>query len=292
MRAFLLVLIFVSLSLAQPTAWQTATNLPGVDLSVLQPAQREAALKLMREMGCTCGCNMKVAQCRVEDPACSYSTGLSAMIVRAFAEGKTVEQVKAVVAGSALGRPRDPQKVLEDPVRIPTSGAPSLGPVNARIELVEFSDFECPYCAVATGEIHRIFEAYPKDVRLVYKQFPLTTHPHAQMAALASLAAYEQGKFWEMHDKMFANYNHLTRERVLQWAGEMGMDVDKFQAAMASAKNKATVQKDLQDGEYAGVSGTPSLYINGKHYNGNIQLGLLKPILDQELKNSHAVTQQ
>ena len=125
---------------------------------------------------------------------------------------------------------------------------------------------------------------YPNDVRVVYKQFPLPMHPHAQMAAIASLAAGEQGKFWEMHYKMFANFRQLSQENILKWAGELGLDLDKFKAAMQSAKNQATLKKDLEDGELAGVSGTPTFFVNGKHYNGPMEVTAVKPILDDELK--------
>src|SRR5271165_1196744 len=212
--------------------WQTATDLPGVDFTGLTAPQKNAALKMLRDMGCTCGCGMKVAQCRVEDPPCSYSRSMAAMVVKGFKEGKTGDEVSKMVAGSAVGRPRSVQQILDDPVSIPTAGAPSTGAETARLMLVEFSDFECPYCAKAASEIRRIVAAYPKDVRLVYKQFPLSMHPHAQIAALASLAANEQGKFWEFHDKMFANFRQLSRENLLAWAGEAGMDVDTFKAAL------------------------------------------------------------
>jgi len=265
-------------------AWQSASTLADVDLSELTPAQKQTALKLLREMDCTCGCSMKVAQCRVEDPACSYSKAIAGMVVSGLKDGKTPAEVKKTVASSAVGHPRQPQKVLEDPVKLNTGGAPALGPANAKLVLVEFSDFECPYCAKAAAEIRQIASAYPKDVRLVYKQFPLSMHPHAEMAAAASLAAQEQGKFWEMHDLLFANYRQLSRERVVGFAQQLGLDLDKFKAAMDSPKYKAEVQKDLKEGTFAGVNGTPSLFVNGQHYNGQISLAVMKPLLDQELK--------
>ena len=119
----------------------------------------------------------------------------------------------------------------------------------------------------------------------MYKQFPLSMHPHAGLAALASLAAQEQGKFWEMHDQMFAHYRQLSRENLAAWAQQLGMDMEKFNAALDSPKNKGAVQKDMKDGVFAGVSGTPSIYVNGKHFNGSIALAALKPILEDELKH-------
>jgi len=242
-------------------SWQTSDKLGAMDLSALSPAQKQAVLKLTREQDCSCLCGMKVAECVNRDPNCSYS--------------------KALVATSPKAhRP----KLLEDPVTIPVSGSPTRGPADARITLVEFSDFECPYCSVAVGEVNTIMTAYPKDVRLIYKQFPLSMHPHAPLAAAASLAANQQGKFWQMHDALFKNFRKLSRENILALAKEIGLDMDKFTADLDSPKFKAVIEKDLADGETAGVYGTPSFFVNGKHYNGPLALDSIKPILDAELK--------
>ncbi len=265
-------------------SWETATALPNVDFTGLTPAQKQAALKMLRERGCTCGCGMKVAECRVKDPKCFYSHGISEMVVKGFKDGKTPDQVAKVVEASAIGRPRAEPKLLDDPVEIPTAGAPSKGPNDARITIVEFSDFECPYCAKASSEIAQLMSDYPKDVKLIYKQFPLETHPHARMAAQAALAAQEQGKFWELHDRMFANYRQLSREHVASWAQELGVDLAKFNAGMDSKVIATRIEKDLHDGEYAGVNGTPTFFINGQRYNGPPTVSALKGVLDQELK--------
>jgi protein-disulfide isomerase len=284
MRLVCFAFIFVGLLFSAD--WQSATDLPGVDFTGLTAPQKNAALKLMRDLGCTCGCAMKVAQCRIEDPACGYSKGISTIVLKGFHDGKTTDEVQKLVASSAVGRPRQAPKVLEDPVRIATTGSPATGPTNAKVTLVEFSDFECPFCAKAAAEVRNVLNAYPNDVRLIYKQFPLPMHPHAQTAALASLAADEQGKFWDLYYKMFANYRQLSQENILKWAAELGVNVDKFKADMQSGKNQATVKKDLEDGELAGVSGTPTFFVNGKRYNGPVDLASLKPILDQEIKGS------
>ncbi len=273
-------------------SWESRADLPGIDLSALPDPQKEAALKMMRDMGCTCGCNMKIAQCRVEDPNCGYSKGIATIIIKGFGERKSPEEVAKLVAASPLGKPRPQPKLLEDPVQIPVAGSPAEGPETARVVLVEFSDFECPYCAKATGEIRNIMAAYPRDVRLIYKQFPLSMHPHAELAAQASLAAQEQGKFWPMHDQMFSHYRELSREHILAWAQALGMDMAKFNAALENPKYKAEVEKDMQDGDFVGVNGTPALFINGRHFNGPIALAVLKPILDEEIKKSHPASRQ
>ena len=283
LSVFALMGVMFAQTAAAPS-WRTGNDLPNVDWAGSTPTQKASALKMMREADCTCACGMKVAQCRVEDPSCSYSKALSALMLKGFKDGKNPAEVAKLVSESAVGRPRAEQQILDEPIKIPTVGAPSTGPDMARIVLVEFSDFECPYCSVAAREIKQILAAYPKDIRLIYKQFPLSMHPHAKMAATASLAAQEQGKFWELHDLMFANFRQLSRENLVKWAHQAGMDETKFQAGLESAHHKTVVEKDLQDGEQAGVNGTPALFVNGKHYNGPITLAALKPILDQELK--------
>lgn len=229
---------------------------------------------------------MKMAECRMKDPNCAYSTALAAIVVKGLKDGKSPDEIVELEAASRFGHPPQPPKLLEDPVQIPIAGAPVRGPADARITLVEFSDFECPYCSLATAEVKTVLQAYPKDIRLVYKQFPLDMHPHARLGAMASLAALNQDKFWPMHDKLFSNFRKLTRENILAWAKELGLDLPKFTADLDSPKLKTVVDKDLHDGEQAGVNGTPAFFINGKHYNGPFTMAELKPIFEAELKGT------
>jgi protein-disulfide isomerase len=264
-----------------PPSWQTSDQLGAIDLSSLTPAQKLAVLKLARQQDCSCLCGMKVAECVNRDPNCTYSKSLVAIAIKGVQEGKNLVEIsKLMDASPKAHRP----KLLEDPVTIPVNGSPVRGPKEARITLVEFSDFECPYCSLAVGEVNSIMAAYPKDIRLIYKQFPLSMHPHAPLAAAASLAANEQGKFWQMHDALFKNFRKLSRENILALAKEIGLDMNKFTADLDSSRYQDVVKKDLSDGEAAGVYGTPSFFINGKHYNGPLSLDSIKPILDAELK--------
>jgi len=262
-------------------AWKTSQTLGAIDLSSLTPVEKKAVLKLLREEDCSCLCGMKTAECAIKDPNCSYSKALAKVAIKGVKDGKTLLEIsKEMDVSPKAHRP----KLLEDAVSIPVQGAPVRGPSDARITIVEFSDFECPYCSVAVKEVEAIQAAYPKDIKLIYKHFPLSMHPHAPLAAQAAMAAQSQGKFWEMHDLLFANFRRLSRENMLVWAGQIGLDVDKFKADLDSGKYKATVDKDEAEGETAGVYGTPAFFINGKLYNGPLNLAALKPILDAELK--------
>ena len=265
--------------------WQHATELPNVDFTGLTPQQKTVALGVLRSEGCVCGCSMKLAQCRMVDPPCGISRGLAALIVQQAKAGKDADAVREAVENSDIVKKAgQPPPLLEDPVKIPIDGAPSKGPENARITFVEFSDFECPYCSRAIHELDAIMKAYPKDVRLVFKQYPLEMHPHAPLAAQAALAANAQGKFWEMHDKMFANFRKLSRANILLWAKEIGLDMSRFEAELDSGKYKSAVAKDVAEGDRLGISGTPTIFVNGRRYNGHLGLDSMKPILDKQLQ--------
>src|SRR5450631_853557 len=197
--------------------WQTVTDLAGVDFTGLAPARKTLALKTLRAQACTCGCDMKIAECRVKDPNCSYSRGLASVTVAALKAGKSADEAIAESKASKFGT-RPTPKLLDDPVPIPTLGSPVMGPANARITLVEFSDFQCPYCTKAVAQLNATLKAYPNDVRLIFKQYPLDFHPQASVSASAALAAHAQGKFWPLHDLMFANRSKLSRPSILAWA--------------------------------------------------------------------------
>ncbi len=270
-----------------PDAWKTSQTLGDVDLSGLTPVQKKAVLKILREEDCSCQCGMKTAECVMKDTNCSYSRALAKMAIQGVKDGKSLMEIsKLMDASPKAHRP----KLLEAPITIAVDGAPVRGPANARVTLIEFSDFECPYCYSAEKQVDIVMAAYPKDVKLIYKQFPLSMHPHAEMAAEASLAAREQGKFWEMYDVLFKNFRQLSADNIMIWAKQIGLDMDKFKADLVSGKFKTAVQKDIADGEAAGVYGTPAFYINGKQYNGEVTLAALRPILATELKGDKPKT--
>jgi protein-disulfide isomerase len=268
--------------------WQTAETLNAVDLTGLSPTLKTRALHAMRTMDCTCGCGMKIAECRVKDPSCAFSRGLATTLVESVRSGKAEATAVADARASKFGHRPEP-KLLDDPVAIPTLGSPVMGPANARITLVEFSDFQCPYCSKAVEKINAILKAYPNDVKLIFKQYPLDSHPQAQISAQAALAAHQQGKFWPLHDVMFANRPSLSRKSILGWAGGIGLDMKRFEADLDSDAVKKTVVRDVADGDKAGVEGTPTVFINGQRYNGELALEAVRPVIDGELKRVAAV---
>ncbi len=263
--------------------WQTSQNLPAVDFTGLTAAQKALALKVLRTNSCPCGCAMKLAECRIKDPNCSFSRGLAAIVVDSVKKGANEAAVRAAVDASPLMHRAAPQ-LLERPVAIPIDGAPFTGPKNARVTLVEFSDFQCPYCAQAVGKLNAVLKAYPNQVKLVFKQFPLDKHSQAALAAAAALAAHRQGKFWQLHDAMFGDRTHLSRQRILAMAGAIGLDTKRFEQDWDSPAIKQVVAREEMEGEMAGVDSTPTVFIDGQKYNGALDLDAIRPIIDAELK--------
>jgi protein-disulfide isomerase len=147
---------------------------------------------------------------------------------------------------------------------LPILNSPTRGPANAPVTLTVFSDFQCPYCSRLVPFIDELQAKNAAQLRLVFKQFPLRMHNMAMPAALASLAAREQGKFWPMHDLLFANFNQLSEEKIRSLAQQAGLDLVRFDRDRSAPRLRDEVQRDLDLGQQAGVQGTPTLFLNGK----------------------------
>jgi len=146
---------------------------------------------------------------------------------------------------------------------IAKGNAGAFGPADAKVTVVEFSDFQCPYCSRAATAVDQIKEKYGSKVRFVFRQFPLPMHQNARGAAEAALAANAQGKFWEFHDKMFQNQSKLDRADLEGFAKDVGLDVAAFKKALDSKTYAADVDADMKLGESVAVNGTPTMFING-----------------------------
>ena len=165
-------------------------------------------------------------------------------------------------------------------------GAPILGEEDAPVTMVEFSDFQCPYCARFFEQTFpQLKENYIKTgkVKLAFRHLPLSFHQYAQKTAEASECANEQGKFWEYHDTVFNNQDQLSDTILSTWAGEIGLDVKKFDDCLESGKYKEKVQADSNDAGSYGVSGTPSFFINGKLLVGAQPYEAFQQVIDAEL---------
>jgi protein-disulfide isomerase len=159
---------------------------------------------------------------------------------------------------------------------------PSIGPKNAPVTIIEFTDFQCPFCKRSQATIKQIEDTYGNKVKLVERQFPLPFHNRAKPAAEAALCAKEQGKFWEMHDKLFPSQS-LEDADFKRFATELGLNVKKFEKCVAENKYEARINADIAAGQRYGVRGTPHFFINGSPVSGAQPFENFKVVIDREL---------
>jgi len=187
---------------------------------------------------------------------------LEAMDAKLAALDTAVKTIKTA-APAAPARPQiDPNKVYD----IPVGNSAMKGAENGTVTIIKFSDYQCPFCAQSNPLIKQVLEAYPNDVKFVYKQFPLTSiHPNAMPAAKAVLAAKNQGKYWEMHDILFENYRNLAPDQLEVYAKQVpGLDVEKWKVDMNDPAIAKQIDAEMAEARAAGVTGTPTFFVNGK----------------------------
>jgi protein-disulfide isomerase len=161
---------------------------------------------------------------------------------------------------------------------------PTLGPKDAAVTIIEFSDFECPFCARVQGSLREIQAEYKGKVRFVFKQLPLPMHPGAVPAAQAALAAHQQGKFWEYSEKLWANAQNINDATLVNIAEELKLNLKRFNADRASAKIAQMVQTDLEDAAKVDARGTPFFFINGTPMSGAMPTSEFRKVIDAALK--------
>jgi protein-disulfide isomerase len=174
---------------------------------------------------------------------------------------------------------------LEPPrQRVATADSPGRGPANAPIELIEFSDFQCPYCLRADPTVRQVLATYGDRIHFVYRHYPLPNHPNARPAAEAAACAGDQGKFWAYHDRLFTSQTRLETADLKQHAVEIGLDAAKFNACVDGRQTQAKVEADIRAGEEVGVNGTPAFFINGRALSGAQPFEAFKHVIDEELE--------
>lgn len=193
-------------------------------------------------------------------------------------EGAMMEDVSKQAYASLIGELKqhlEVQPLLPD-VRPPPvdmgspEHAPAFGPADATVELVEFSDFECPYCARAAEAVSEVKKKYGDRVKFSFRHFPLSFHANAKPASQYAHCANEQEKFWPLHDEIFANQKGLAGEGLKTAAEKAGLDMEKLQACLSSGRADEAIAEDMKKGGEVGVQGTPSFFINGRPFEGGI----------------------
>lgn len=218
-----------------------------------------------------------------------------AMLVSAWAVRDGLRQaagemvaLRQAIETAAEGPPaRDAGGERPDPRRrysVDTEGAPVRGDADAKLAVVEFSDFECPFCNRVNPTLLSLLEEYDGRVKLVWKHLPLTRiHQRARDAHIASEAAHRQDRFWEMHDKIFADQRRLTPERFRAYAGELGLDLEQYDRDVADPDVARKVDADLADAATLGVTGTPTFLVNGRLVSGALPIETFRGLIEGEL---------
>ena len=224
--------------------------------------------------------------------------------VKARAGGQTLEQLKprivenlkqqqgAKLYGEMIAELRKASSVavMLDPPRVTVSvdNDPGQGPADAPITIICFSDYQCPFCKRVEPTVKDVLAKYPGKVRYVFRDYPLSFHQFAQKAGEAAGCADEQGKFWEMHEKLFANNTALAIDNLKQYAKDIGANVEQFNQCLDGGKRAQEVTDDMNAGSAVGVTGTPAFFINGRFINGAVPLEQFTEVIDEELARAEA----
>jgi thiol-disulfide isomerase/thioredoxin len=248
-----------------PKAPVAMVDVPGVDTHDFTARERHEFSEYVAELPSPCSTvAVPIGQCVIEKRPCPACAPASLAIAKAVRDGMTREQVRSLY------------KARFDPASartIPLDGSPSRGADGAGVVIVEFADFECPFCQKLAPELDQLWEERRDKVRFVYKFLPLAMHAHGEVAARAAIAAQMQGKFWEMHRKLFASGQHLEEADLAGYARAIGLDVDRFRVDMAGAAATARIEADRKLAETLGVKGTPTLFIDGREYDAKVDIG-------------------
>ncbi len=245
-----------------PASPEVSVSLKGVDTSALTPRERREWAAQVSELLAPCPeVPVSIAQCVSENRPCKTCLPAAQLLLRQVQAGKAKkEREEAFHARFDAGKTKT----------LVTGGSPELGSPDAVVTIVEWADFECPFCRAFYPVLDEMVHKYPTQVRLVYKFYPLGAHPHGEIAARAAVAALNQGKFWEMHHTLFENQEHLEQTDLERYAKAIGLDMGKFRSDFGSKDLGDRIEKDKKQAEELGLDGTPFLFINGRYFNLNL----------------------
>jgi protein-disulfide isomerase len=247
-----------------------------MDFSALPPAaQRELATVLSDEF-CYCGCPHTLGQC-LRSHSCQHARRMTRLAARHVAAGAPATEV-IVALSRYYASFREPRVKLEVDARL------CMGPQDAQVTLVEFSDFECPYCGKARPVLEAFAKKHAKQVRLCYAPFPLPSHPNALPAAQAALWARDKGRFWEMHDALFEHQEDLSPTALVALAGKLGLPGAELQKALKEGTYAQEVERFRELGRSASVRGTPALFVEGRLHGLGFTEEDLAHTLEDELE--------
>ena len=251
------------------------TEAKGVDLSRLTDPQKTSFFQLINSEPSACGKAHSLAVSLRDDASCRDSLSVSQFIADALASGASVSDIK------------DNLEPLVDALRpreINIQGRPVYGNERAPVTVVVFADFECPHCRQEAPVLRQAIDQFRGKAKLVYKHFPLSGHVRAKAASIATVAAMEQGKFWEMHDIVFENQTALEDADIRKYAQKIGLDMAKFDASYKAKKGQDLVEEDRVEGEKLDIQGTPAVYVNGRYMNTALFGGTITGWIEDALR--------
>jgi protein-disulfide isomerase len=249
---------------ANATATSMDVDVPGVDTHEFTPREKHEFSRYVEGLASPCpAVAVPIAQCISERRECSACLPAATAIAKAVREGMAQEQVeglyKARFGAAAV-------KI------IPVDASPMRGPSRPNVTVVEFADFECPFCQQMAPLLDALWEKRKTAVAFVFKFMPLAMHPHGEIAARAAIAADRQGKFWEMNRRLFGAGTRLDEKDLDSYASELNLDMDRFHNDMRSEATGQRLAKDRKLADELGVKGTPTLFINGREYETKLDL--------------------
>jgi len=233
-------------------------TLPGVDTSELTGREKADWSRDVSDLLAPCPDQpVSLAQCVKENRSCKQCLPAANFLVKQVRRGRPRAQIEAAY------RARFSPDAVQN---VELADSPAKGPTGAPVLIVEFADFECPHCAVTRPMLDELFKRYDGQIRFVYKNFPLGMHQFAEKAARASIAAHKQNKFWEMEVALFENQANLQPPAIEQLAKTVGLDLPRFMKDWESEAVADSVARDRKQGERLGLTGTPTIFINGRKF--------------------------
>ncbi len=249
--------------LEQPKKETKWSSLPALSMSGLSAQQKEAFLQFANEEICPCDCPKSLAGCLQTPEQCQPAVVLAQWAIENMRQGVPFDiMVEPLAKEIGLGFSAKPQI-------IDLASYHSKGASQPLMTLVEFADFECAHCKTTAVALNTLVKKYPNEIRLVYKHYPLPAHPMSKVAAIASEAAGQQGKFWEMHEGLFASEQPLSEKQILTIAKRIGFlpkQLTQFQADIKSSKVTEKVDNSMKEAQMLGLEGTPTIFFNGRPY--------------------------
>jgi len=249
--------------------------------SLPDPVTSEAVDKLYKEQNLAKG---------VKDPRSGQVQKISKEQVKSYMEEQSRREKAQAYVQTLVGKAKIRTALEEQRINVPVNpGSPMKGSKSAKVVIHEFSDFQCPFCSQAAKTVSQINAAYGDKVVFYFRHLPLPNHPRAMPAAIASGCAQKQGKFWEYHDKVFAEMDKMQGEKWTDavgfntWAKEIGIDTKQFDECFAKQESKSIIDQDKKDMENLDVGSTPTFFVNGKKVEGALPFEAFKNMIDEEL---------